>query len=417
MHAACGPPHGTMGRVTLSRRQDPRLLGVPSAAADELCAILDELTATAIERDATHASLEPWVRRLAAIGLGTARLSPAQGGWGLRYAQLVELIIVIARADSSAAQVFRSHFCTVERAIHTPSLSWLVDLVADRRIVAGATTETGNQTGQVQTRVTRTADGALVLNGRKAYTTACAYADHITVLVSDDTGAPRAVTVSRDDPGVTILDDWHGVGQRSTRSGSMVFENVPVEGASLRGVDGSGSLREGDVDAILQLTHLATMAGIALRVVDDAVGYLRGRRRHFSHAAAATPVEDPLIQLTVGRLSATAATAVHSVLSVARELEEEIDGPGDSTGAAHRSVTQIQVVLPDLILAAAQELFDVGGGSMVDATRGFDRHWRNVRTLASHNPAAQKARSLGAEALLGATLPQTWYAGEPARKA
>ncbi|MNW10514.1 hypothetical protein D3C71_2077520 [compost metagenome] len=54
---------------------------------------------------------------------------------------------------------------------------------------------------------------------------------------------------------------------------------------------------------------------------------------------------------------------------------------------------------------------------MVVASRGFDRHWRNARTIASHNPSPQKARVLGHEALNGVALPDVWFVGTPKESA
>jgi hypothetical protein len=42
------------------------------------------------------------------------------------------------------------------------------------------------------------------------------------------------------------------------------------------------------------------------------------------------------------------------------------------------------------VLAETTELFEVGGASAVGTGHALDRHWRNVRTIASHNPAIQR---------------------------
>ena len=200
----------------------------------------------------------------------------------------------------------------------------------------------------------------------------------------------------------------------------MRFENVRVDPARVRlrsPADAAPSARQ---DAMAQITHLATLTGIAIRAFEDSVAWLDGRTRHFSHAAAATPAQDPVVQQIVGRLSAVAGTALLALRSAARELQAAASAPagaGDPFRDAHRSVTQLQVVLPSLILDAAQSLFDVGGGSMVVASRGFDRHWRNARTIASHNPSPQKARVLGHEALNGVALPDVWFVGTPKESA
>ena len=40
-------------------------------------------------------------------------------------------------------------------------------------------------------------------------------------------------------------------------------------------------------------------------------------------------------------------------------------------------------------------LFSVGGASATGREANLDRHWRNARTIASHNPAMYKARAIG----------------------
>jgi hypothetical protein len=39
----------------------------------------------------------------------------------------------------------------------------------------------------------------------------------------------------------------------------------------------------------------------------------------------------------------------------------------------------------------------------------LDRHWRNARTLASHNPVVYKPRIVG-DFLVNGTAPVSWYA-------
>ncbi|WP_203136243.1 hypothetical protein [Microbacterium sp. JZ31] len=54
------------------------------------------------------------------------------------------------------------------------------------------------------------------------------------------------------------------------------------------------------------------------------------------------------------------------------------------------------------MLDAITELFEVGGASAVSRSIALDRHWRNARTVHSHNPAAQRRRAVGDFELNGA---------------
>jgi len=73
------------------------------------------------------------------------------------------------------------------------------------------------------------------------------------------------------------------------------------------------------------------------------------------------------------------------------------------------AAAKAKVVVDELAVRAASQLFDVGGASAATQRYNLDRHWRNVRTLASHNPATLKARSVGEQALHGTELPRTGF--------
>ncbi|MHC2335417.1 hypothetical protein [Bradyrhizobium sp. USDA 4454] len=55
--------------------------------------------------------------------------------------------------------------------------------------------------------------------------------------------------------------------------------------------------------------------------------------------------------------------------------------------------------------------FAHAGASLSSEKLAIDRHWRNARTIASHNPAIFKLRAIGAHELNGEQLPYAWSAG------
>jgi alkylation response protein AidB-like acyl-CoA dehydrogenase len=72
---------------------------------------------------------------------------------------------------------------------------------------------------------------------------------------------------------------------------------------------------------------------------------------------------------------------------------------------------EAQVTLIPLVLGAVDEAFETGGASIVSEKLDLDRHWRNARTLAVHNPAVYKQQAVGRFALTGEGLPFAWSAG------
>src|SRR5690606_207218 len=68
------------------------------------------------------------------------------------------------------------------------------------------------------------------------------------------------------------------------------------------------------------------------------------------------------------------------------------------------STFEVQKVVFSLALDAATQLFEVGGSSASSTRFELDRHWRNIRTLASHNPLVLRQQAIG-DYLLNGTEP------------
>ena len=62
------------------------------------------------------------------------------------------------------------------------------------------------------------------------------------------------------------------------------------------------------------------------------------------------------------------------------------------------------MAVPALVLEATGAIFDVTGASAVSTGKSLDRYWRNARTVATHNPVAFKARSVG-DYYINGTIP------------
>lgn len=377
-----------------------------------------------------------WLRD---AGFAAVRVPAALGGSGATLVQLFELLIDLAAADSNIPQSLRVHFRFVEDKLGAPdapdSAEWL-RRVAGGTLIGGAHSETGDSVrGTVGTTVRRQ-DGKLLLSGTKYYSTGSLYADVIAVAALDENGERVTVTIPADRPGVERVDDWAGFGQRLTASGTTVFTDVEVRPAEVAPIiDGTART---SATAFLQLVQLAGLAGIARRAADDVADFVRRRRRTYGHGQADLAARDPLIQQVVGRVDAAAFAARATVLAAAASLEKAAAaGPagaseetgaaaatgasaGDVTGgparapgrigdvfsAAEADVYRAQSAVIDLVLRATTELFEVGGASATDQSLALDRHWRNARTLAQHNPLIYKQQMVG-DYLLNGTAPET----------
>lgn len=386
-----------------------------SAAWSRLEPVFAQLRATAAEREQSGQLDHAAVSALRDAGFTTLRVPRNYGGAGLSFEEASWFLVALSKADSNLAQALRIHWLTVEDVLsrttdHPDRERWL-NRIGSGAIIGNALTEKNNRLGQTATRLSivrsRTDEDGQplrVLNGTKFYSTGTAYADWIRVTASDDDGERVSLAVPSDAPGVEIFDDWDGFGQRLTASGTTTFTDTPVSAQEIS-PPGAGLEREDRVatgQAVAQYVHLATLVGIGEAIVSDCAGYVRHRERGFSHGAAQLPQADPQVLQVVGQISSAvfgARAAFSAVLpELSRQLHAESSGETIAEELTHQlylSVYQAQQVIAQAVLAAATELFEVGGASATGLSRGLDRHWRNARVLASHNPLIYRARIIG----------------------
>jgi len=389
------------------------------ALASRFRPIFARIAEHAAARDRDRSLPHEPVRWLKEAGFGALRVPVADGGFGASIPQLFQLIVELAEADSNLPQALRSHFAFVEDRLNALTdarrQGWL-ERFASGQIVGGAWTETGDVAlGDVKTTVERRA-GGWVINGAKYYSTGSLFADWLDVYArrADDGGDVIAV-VRRHQPGVILEDDWDGFGQVGTGSGTSRFEGAQVDAENV--IDFAQRFRY--QTAFYQLFHVATLAGIGAAVRRDAAALVRERTRVYSHGNAARASADAQIQQVVGELAAWAYAAQAIVLRAAgaaqRAYEAHAGGDPEREKTANIEAeiesAQSQLVVSDLVLRAATHLFDALGASATRAAQALDRHWRNARTLASHNPLIYKARIVGDHLINGTEPLYVWRIG------
>ena len=380
--------------------------------SDELAALLAEIGAGAAERERAVRPPHDAIDLIRRARLGALRVPVEQGGGGATMRELFETVIALAAADSNVAHILRTHFQFVEeRLVAVGDDRWMDDVLAGA-IFGNATTELGNQDVGGRTFAT-TLDG-LVLTGTKYYCTGSLYSDFVPVLASTPEGDLVTVVVPADREGVTLEDDWDGIGQRLTGTGTVRLDGVRVEPGEVlgvRAVEAERAVR----GPFLQLYLTAVMAGVVAAAARDAVDRARRRTRVFTHGSADTVAGDPLVQQVVGEMSSSAFAVEAIVLRAAEAIgaaaASTVEGVPDAalTEAASLHAAQAKVAVEEIAFRATTQLFEVGGASATKREHDLDRHWRNARTIASHNPTIYKARAIGDVEINGADLPPSWF--------
>jgi alkylation response protein AidB-like acyl-CoA dehydrogenase len=350
--------------------------------------------------------------------LGALRLGVADGGAGVSLRGLFETVIELSAADPNLAHSLRNHFVFTEgrlRATRDGTDDEWLRKVSQGLIFGAAATElgagkAGRRDQNLTTRLRQTSDGYR-LNGTKFYSTGNLYADWIVVSAQTTDDTNIRVVIPTDRQGVILDDDWDGIGQRLTGSGTTRLVDVRVEPHEILHESPTWFDDVPYQATLPQLYLTAVIAGILRRVVRDAVALVHGRQRTFYHAAADSPADDPILQQTVGQIASIAYAAETVVLAAADALGESTDavlaGEPDDGRALQASLraAKAKVVVDEIAQRAASIVFDVGGATAVRQSAQLDRHWRNIRTLASHNPSTYKAKWIGGYEINGTPLP------------
>lgn len=348
--------------------------------------------------------------------LGALRIPAAQGGGGSSIRELFKIVISLAEADANVAHILRNHFSVVERLIRTPrdeqSRKWQKDVV-DGAIIGLATTELeSSKVGDTIPATVISADGdGYRLNGTKYYSTGTLFSDYVLVRIADTESRLAATIIPVKREGVELLDDWDGSGQRLTGSGTTNFKNVRIEKNEV--VFDAPDVGYGVAyqNTFAQLFLTAINAGIIGATLQDAAALVRRRGRSFYYAPTERPVDDPILQQTVGQISSNAFAAETTVLAAADALDLANDAwsndPSNPEPALQAALlsAKAKIVVDELAIRSGALLFDVGGASATKRSDNLDRHWRNARTLASHNPGTYKARAIGDYEVNGTPLP------------
>ncbi|MGA5879261.1 SfnB family sulfur acquisition oxidoreductase [Streptomyces cellulosae] len=375
--------------------------------------LADDFRKGAAERDAGRRLPHQELERLSASGLLGVTVPAEFGGADVGAGTLAEIFRLLASADASLAQIPQSHFVYVnvlrQQGTREQQEFLFGEVLAGKRF-GNAQSEAGTTHVQdIRTRLTRRPDGSYVLDGVKHYSTGALFAHWIPVLARADDDTLQVAYVPRDVAGLTVVDDWDGMGQRTTASGTVRLESVPVpadrvvphhptfQGPQLHG-------------ALAQLLHAAIDTGIAGGALAEAVEFVRTKSRPWFEAVAeghGTAAEDPLLIQRFGELAVRVRaaeallTAAATAVDTARAARTD-----DSAAEASIAVAAAKVTAAEAAVETGSALFEVSGTRSALDSLGLHRHWRDARTHTLHDPVRWKVQHIGRHVLNGTRPPR-----------
>ncbi|MDL5199482.1 SfnB family sulfur acquisition oxidoreductase [Streptomyces sp. ALI-76-A] len=372
--------------------------------------LADEFRTGAGERDAERRLPRAELDRLTAAGLLAVTVPAEHGGADVRQETLAEIFRLLASADASLAQIPQSHFVYVNVIRRQGTAEqrdfFFGEVLAGRRF-GNAQSEAGTRHVQdIRTRLEPRPGGSYTLTGVKHYSTGALFADWIPVLARAADDTLQVAYVPRDAPGLTVIDDWDGMGQRTTASGTVRLERVPVPADRVlpHHLTFQGPQLHG---AVAQLLHAAIDTGIASGALAEAAAFVRTKSRPWFESGAETAAEDPLLIQRFGELALQERASRALLREAGRAVDAaRADLTDDSAAEASIAVAAAKAHAAHTAVEIAGALFEVAGTRSALDSLNLHRHWRDARTHTLHDPARWKVQHIGRYVLNGTRPPR-----------
>lgn len=400
------PPKGTPG---LPRPTTPAHIIKDDAEAIAVAeALAREVAPGASERDRDRILPIEQLNAFSQSGLWSINVPKAFGGPEVSYATLTRVVQILSAADPALAQISQNHL-GVLAAIRTVSDE------AQQRLLFGEALKGirfGNAFSEFGTKravdfATRFTDAGdhVIVTGRKFYSTGALLAHLVPIVAVDDQGRAWYAIADRNAPGLTVIDDWSGFGQRTTASGTVILDNVKVPKTHL--VPGYKGYDKPTADgAIFQIIQVSVDIGIAEAAIRDTLEFVRTRTRPWVDSNLDRASDDPYTIQAVGRLNLRlhAAEALQEKAGLA--VDAAVVAPtAESVAKAQIAVAEAKILSTEIAIEATNTLFELAGTRSTLAENNFDRHWRNARVHTLHDPVRWKYAIVGNYALNGVNPP------------
>lgn len=395
---AAPPAPGTPGWVP-SRPARPAHVIADDAEAITVAKSLAPLFA----RDARERDLE---RRLpfeevdvfSQSGLWGITIPREYGGAGVSQRTLAKVFVELASGDASLTQIAQNSFEIIDVIRRTGSEEQKRELfglvLAGYRLGNAFSEFKGKNVEDFSTRIVRRGDH-YVVSGEKFYSTGALFAHLVPIIALDEEGHVVVAVAERDAPGLMVIDDWSGIGQRTTASGTVRIEEVVIPASRLL----PAHIVYENPSAVgpqSQLLQAAIDAGIAKGALAATIDFVRNQARPWIDSGQEKATDDPYTIAAIGDL----AIRLHAAEALLDRAGEQIDATLrdinlDSIALAKVATAEAKVLTTDIALLATSKLFELGGTRASLARHGLDRLWRDARTHTLHDPVRWKYHAVG----------------------
>ena len=396
-----------------------------SARENELLAIVDsivesEIAPQAAAHDAKGRYPTNAIAALKRSGLLKTAVPAAYDGPAFSSRFSLEAQLRLSIVDSAVAQIFKIHDeLTREVFVYSPPefRPTVAKKILDENAILGlAVAESGRKVDDPWNTVAiPQAKGGFLINGQKIYTTGAAEADYILVWAfnpqvegvgTNPLLGVQGNLVPANTAGVIIHRDWDALGQRATDSGTITFKEVKTEPDWKCSISGRAPLPHASLR--YQAGFAAVLIGVGIGALRAAIPFITGKSRPWPSAGVDNAADDPFVRRLTGELTADLAAAYALTLATGDLLDAYERGEIDRTALA-APIYAAKAAASRAGVRATSDIFALMGTRSVSRSRGFDRFWRNARTISLHDPVDWKHSELGQHVLTGWDPPPGIY--------
>jgi hypothetical protein len=275
----------------------------------------ERLAPNAARWDREHHFPKDELKELAQLGAFGVAVPEQYGGAGLDYVALALVLEEIAAGDGGTSTIISVNncpVCSIAMTYANPAQKerWLRPLAQGELLGAFALTEphTGSDAAALRTTAVRDSDH-YVLNGTKQFITSGKNGDvAIVIAVTDKAAGKKGISafwVPTDTPGYIVAGIEHKMGQHSSDTAQIVFENCRVPAENLIGEEGQGykialsGLEGGRIGIASQ------SVGMARAAFEAALAYAKERESFgtpiFDHQAVQFRLAEMAMQIEAAR--------------------------------------------------------------------------------------------------------------------
>lgn len=358
----------------------------------------------AIARDRAGGAPTEQIRLLKLSGLPSAQIPVAYGGQGASWQSVLSVVREFARTDGSLAHLYGYHHLPLNALLFAGSDSLKTQLLQRSAAENWVWGNSGNSLAK--SSLGRKQGTGWVINGTRPFSSGSHIADYLQIAWEDDTGARHVAVIPPTRDGIIIENDWDGIGQRQTGSGTVTFREVQVREDELLGDFSALASPFTSLTSLFQQAVLLNIfLGSAIGALDAARDYTTEKSRPWVYSGYEKHTDDPFVQRTYGQLHIRVLAATELADQAAAELDaayaQGLDLTAEKRGETAISLATANIYAGQIGLDASSEIFAVMGARSSSKANGFDRFWRNVRTHTLHNPAEYKKRTVGTWLLTG----------------